>query len=43
LRLDLKEVLEVKISSATKVAQKTLRKLEDRIVNARNTTAVNPI
>jgi DNA-binding HxlR family transcriptional regulator len=42
LRLDLKEVSAVKISSATKVAQKTLRKLEDRIANAQVTIAVNP-
>jgi predicted amidophosphoribosyltransferase len=42
LRLDLPEIIAVKVPSNTKVAQKTLRKLEDRIENAQKTIAVNP-
>ncbi len=42
LNLDLPEITAVKISSLTKVPQKTLRKLEDRIINAKTTIAVNP-
>ncbi len=42
LKLNLPEVIAVKIPSATKVPQKTLRKLEDRIINAQKTIAVNP-
>lgn len=42
LKLELPEIIAVKIPSATKVPQKTLRKLEDRIVNAQKTIAVNP-
>lgn len=42
LRLNLPEIVALKISSATKVPQKTLRKLEDRIINAQTTIAVNP-
>lgn len=42
LQIDLPEITAVKIASATKVPQKTLRKLEDRIINAQTTIAVNP-
>jgi sugar-specific transcriptional regulator TrmB len=42
LKLGLPEIIAVKIPSATKVPQKTLRKLEDRIINAQKTIAVNP-
>jgi len=42
LRLELSEISITKVSSPTKVAQKTLRKLEDRIINAQTTIAVNP-
>jgi len=42
LKLNLPEVMAVKIPSLTKVPQKTLRKLEDRIINAQKTIAVNP-
>lgn len=42
LKLDLPEITAVKIESKTKVPQKTLRKLEDRIINAQTTIAVNP-
>ena len=41
LKLSLPEITAVKIPEA-KVAQKTLRKLEDRIENAQTTIAVNP-
>jgi hypothetical protein len=42
LGLELPEIFAVKIPSLTKVPQKTLRKLEDRIINAQKTIAVNP-
>jgi len=42
LNLDLTEIKIEKVTSKTKVAQKTLRKLEDRIANARTTMAVDP-
>ena len=42
LKLDLPEIMATKIPSPTKIPQKTLRKLEDRILNARTTIAVNP-
>lgn len=42
LKIGLPEIIAVKIPSATKVPQKTLRKLEDRIANAQATIAVNP-
>ena len=42
MKLSLPEVVAVKIPSTTKVPQKTLRKLEDRIINAQKTIAVNP-
>lgn len=42
LKIDLPEVVVSKISTPIKVAQKTLRKFEDRIINARETIAVNP-
>jgi len=42
LNLDLTEIRIEKVTSKTKVAQKTLRKLEDRIANARTTMAVDP-
>lgn len=42
LRLDLPEIKATKISSTTKIPQKTLRKLEDRILNAQTTIAINP-
>lgn len=42
LKLDLPEITAVKIPSLTKIPQKTLRKLEDRIINAKTTIAVNP-
>lgn len=42
LKLNLPEITAVKIPSLIKVPQKTLRKLEDRIINAQKTIAVNP-
>jgi len=42
LKLNLAEIIASKIPSFTKVAQKTLRNLEDRIINAQKTIAVNP-
>ncbi len=42
LKINLPEIKAVKIPTPTKVPQKTLRKLEDRIINARDTIAVNP-
>lgn len=42
LKLELSSVEAVKIPSPTKIPQKTLRKLEDRIINAQKTIAVNP-
>jgi DNA-binding Lrp family transcriptional regulator len=43
LKIDLPELIITKIPSSTKVAQKTLRKLEDRIINAKETIAVSPV
>lgn len=42
LKLNLSKVSAIKIPSLTKVLQKTLRKLEDRIDNAIKTIAINP-
>ncbi len=42
LDIKLPNIILKKVDSSTKVAQKTLRKLEDRIVNARSTIALNP-
>lgn len=42
LKLNLSEIIATKIPSLTKVPQKTLRKLEDRIDNATKTIAINP-
>ena len=42
LKLELPEVIATKIPSVTRVPQKTLRKLEDRIMNAKTTIAINP-
>ena len=42
LQIELPEIMAIKIASATKVPQKTLRKLEDRIINAQTTIAVDP-
>lgn len=42
LKIELPEVMAIKVPSYTKVPQKSLRKLEDRILNARITIAVNP-
>jgi len=42
LKLDLVEVKAVKVDGGIKVPQKTLRKLEDRIINAKTTITVNP-
>jgi len=42
LQIDLEEVKAIKVPSQTKVPQKTLRKLEDRIINAEKTIAINP-
>jgi sugar-specific transcriptional regulator TrmB len=42
LKLDLLEIKAIKVPSLTKVPQKTLRKLEDRIINANKTIAVSP-
>lgn len=42
LKINFPEITAVKISSKTKIPQKTLRKLEDRIINAQTTIAVNP-
>lgn len=42
LKIDLSEIEISKVSSFAKVPQKTLRKLEDRIINADKTIAINP-
>ncbi|PIP27854.1 MAG: hypothetical protein COX29_04155 [Candidatus Moranbacteria bacterium CG23_combo_of_CG06-09_8_20_14_all_35_22] len=42
LNLNLAKINAVKIDSPTKIPQKTLRKLEDRIINAQTTIAINP-
>ena len=42
LELSLIEIKAIKVPSLTKVPQKTLRKLEDRIVNAQKTIAISP-
>jgi len=42
LKLNLSEIIARKIPSQTKVPQKTLRKLDDRIDNAEKTITVNP-
>jgi DNA-binding HxlR family transcriptional regulator len=42
LKLNLSQIFAVKVSTLTKVPQKTLRKLEDRIINAQTTIAVDP-
>lgn len=42
LRIDLPKVNIEKIQSPTKIAQKTLHKLEDRILNAQKTINLNP-
>lgn len=42
LDIPLPEISIDKVSTPTKVAQKTLRKLEDRITNAKTSIAVNP-
>lgn len=42
LNLSIPKLKIEKVASQTKVAQKTLRKLEDRIINAKNTIALNP-
>jgi len=42
LQIDLEEIKAIKVPSQTKVPQKTLRKLEDRIINAEKTIAINP-
>lgn len=42
LKLNLPQILAIKVPTLTKVPQKTLRKLEDRIINAQTTIAVDP-
>lgn len=42
LELRLPEIRAIKVPSLTKVPQKTLRKLEDRIINAQKTIAISP-
>jgi len=42
LQINLKEVQIDKITEKIKIPQKTLRKLEDRIINAKNSIVVNP-
>jgi sugar-specific transcriptional regulator TrmB len=42
LKLDLLEIKAIKVPSSNKIPQKTLRKLEDRIINAQKTIAINP-
>lgn len=42
LKLDLLEIKAIKVPNPNKVPQKTLRKLEDRIINAQKTIAINP-
>lgn len=42
LALNLPTLKIEKVASKTKIAQKTLRKLEDRITNAKNTLAIDP-
>ena len=42
LKFVLPEIKAAKISSAIKIPQKTLRKLEDRIINAKNTITIIP-
>ncbi len=43
LNIQLPKIKIEKVSSKTKIAQKTLKKLEDRIINAQKTISVNPI
>lgn len=43
LKLNLAEITARKVPSLTKISQKTLRKLEDRVINAKKTIAINPI
>lgn len=42
LNLRVSELTAMKVIGSTRIAQKTLRKLEDRIINAKQTIAVNP-
>lgn len=42
LNLKIPELTVMKVMGFTRIAQKTLRKLEDRIINAKQTIAVNP-
>lgn len=42
LNLKTPELVAMKVVGPTRIAQKTLRKLEDRIINAKQTIAVNP-
>lgn len=42
LNLNMDELVAMKVVGATKVPQKTLKKLEDRIINAKQTIAVDP-
>ncbi len=42
LKLNLEEVIAMKISSSIRIPQKTLRKLEDRIINAQKTITISP-
>ncbi|MFA6252276.1 MAG: hypothetical protein WCX74_02660 [Candidatus Paceibacterota bacterium] len=42
LNLKMSELIAMKVMGSTRIAQKTLRKLEDRIINAKQTIAVSP-
>ena len=42
LNLKISELVATKVIGSTRIAQKTLRKLEDRVINARQTIAVDP-
>jgi hypothetical protein len=42
LNLKMDELIATKVVGSTRIAQKTLRKLEDRIINAKETIAVDP-
>ena len=42
LNLKIPELVAMKVMGSTRIAQKTLRRLEDRIINAKQTIAVNP-
>jgi len=42
LNLNIDELIAMKVVGTTRIPQKTLRKLEDRIINAKQTIVVDP-